>query len=292
LEASTGTDNNRPVLQVFRPPPDAARWVEGAVIVRLGPAAGPSRFPAMPHAMLTMRLVHAGAGSVAAPTLCGPITFHTLSTRPVAYPHAGDITALGLLVRPAAAACLLGHAGGAVANQVLAWDLLAGPNEAARLEDEVDGARTDIDRLRLLMASFRRALARATRMHDIGLARLCDAVGLLGAQAGDQLGLGRRQLERRCQAVLGIAPKQFQRLVRFQQALSIAVAAGPARMAEAALDAGFYDQSHLARDARQLAGAPMGALLSAARPDSAWWSLATRRSINGAAGLPAGPLRS
>jgi AraC-like DNA-binding protein len=280
------------MLQVFRPPRDAARWVDGAVIVRLGAAAGPSRFPAMAHAMLTMRQVHAGAGSAAAPTLCGPITFHTLSTRPVAYPHAGKITALGLLVRPAAAACLLGHAGGAVANQVLAWNLLAGPNEAARLEDEVDGARTDIDRLRLLMASFRRALARATRMHDIGLARLCDAVGLLGAQAGDQLGLGRRQLERRCQAVLGIAPKQFQRLVRFQQALSIAVAAGPARMAEAALDAGFYDQSHLARDARQLAGAPMGALLSAARPDSAWWSLATRRSIHGAAGLPAGPLRS
>jgi AraC-like DNA-binding protein len=282
------------MLQVLRPPPDAARWVEGAVVVRLGAAAGPSRFPAMPHAMLTMRLVHADAGSaVAAPTLCGPITFHTLSTQPVAYPHAGDITALGLLVRPAAAACLLGHAGGAVVNQVLAWDLLAGSSEAARLEHEVDAARTDIDRLRLLMASFRRALVSASRGRgDAGLAHLCDAVGLLGAQAGDQLGLGRRQLERRCQAVLGIAPKQFQRLVRFQQALSIAVAARPARMAEAALDAGFYDQSHLARDARQLAGAPMGALLSAARPDSAWWSLATRRSINGAAGLPAGPHRS
>ena len=281
------------MLQVFRPPPDAAHWVEGAVVVRLGAAAGLSRFPAMPHAMLTMRLVHTGAGSaVAVPTLSGPITFHTLSTQPVAYPHAGEITALGLLVRPAAAACLLGHAGGAVANQVLAWHLLAGSSEAARLEQEVDAARTDIARLRLLMASLRRALVAASRGHEAGLARLCDAVGLLGAQAGDPLGLGRRQLERRCQAVLGIAPKQFQRLVRFHRALSTAVATGTARLAEAALDAGFYDQSHLARDARQLAGAPMGALLSAARPDSAWWSLATRRSINGAAGLPAEPHRS
>jgi AraC-like DNA-binding protein len=280
------------MLQVFRPPADAAHWVEGAVVVRLGAAAGPSRFPAMPHAMLTMRLVHAGAGSaVAVPTLSGPATFHTLSTQPVAYPHAGEITALGLLVRPAAAACLLGHAGGAVVNQVLAWHLLAGSSEAARLEQEVDAARTDIARLRLLMASLRRALVAASRGHEAGLARLCDAVGLLGAQAGDPLGLGRRQLERRCLAVLGVAPKQFQRLVRFHRALSTAVAAGTARMAEAALDAGFYDQSHLARDARQLAGAPMGALLSAARPDSAWWSLATRRSINGAAGLPAGPHR-
>ena len=273
------------MLQVYRPPPDAAHWVEGAVVVRLAAGAGPSRFPAMPHAMLTMRLAH--AGPTAATALCGPATFHTLSTEPVAYPHAGEITALGLLVRPAAAACLLGHAGGAVANQVLAWHLLAGTREAERLAHEVDAARTDIERLQCLLASCRRALAAASRGRDAGLARLCEAVGLLGAQADEQLGLGRRQLERRCRAVLGIAPKQFQRLVRFQQALSTAVAAGPARMAEAALDAGFCDQSHLGRDARRLAGAPMGRLLAAARPDSAWWSLATRRSLGGAGELQA-----
>jgi AraC-like DNA-binding protein len=269
------------MLQVFRPPPDAAPWIDGAVVVRLRAGAAASRFPAMPHAMLTMRLVHAADLSGAAQALSGPVTFHTLSTQPVAYPHAGEITALGLLIRPAAAACLLGHAGGAVADQVLDWGLLAGANEATRLMEEVDGARTDIERLQLLLASFRRALSAASPERGVSLAGLCDAVGLLGAQAGDQLGLGRRQLERRCQAVLGVAPKQFQRLARFHHALSAAVATGTARMAHTALDAGFYDQSHLARDARRLAGAPMSALLSAARPHSAWWSLATRRSLNG-----------
>lgn len=280
------------MLQVFRPPPDAAPWIDGLVVVRLRADAAASRFPAMPHAMLTMRLVHGADQSVAAKALSGPATFHTLSTQPVAYPHAGEITALGLLIRPAAAACLLGHAGGAVADQVLDWGLLAGANEAARLLDDVDGARTDIERLQFLLASFRRALAAASPERGVALAGLCDAVGLLGAQAGDRLGLGRRQLERRCQAVLGVAPKQFQRLARFHQALSTAVATGTARGAQAALDAGFYDQSHLARDARHLAGAPMSALLSAARPHSAWWPLATRRLLNGAGQLHAGELAS
>ena len=269
------------MLQVFRPPPDAARWIEAAVVIRLGSALGVSHFPAMPHAMLTMRLVSVARHSAARGVLCRPITFHTLSTEPAAYTHAGEITAMGLLVRPAAAACLLGHATGAVVNQVLAWETLAGGHEAIRAEDEVDGSHTDIGRLQALMASFRRTMAAVSHGRDAGYARLCNAIGLHGARAGEQLGLGRRQLERHSQAVLGVAPKQFQRLTRFHGALSMAVADGASRMAELAVEAGFYDQSHLARDARELGGASMGHLLSAARPDSTWWPLASRRSLNG-----------
>jgi hypothetical protein len=140
--------------------------------------------------MLTMRPVQqAGAAAV----LCPPITFHTLATEPAVYRHAGDVTALGLLVRPAAAACLLGQAGAAFTNRVLTWNTLAGAAEAERLEDAVDRSGNDI--------------------------------------------------------------------------------------------AGFYDQSHLARDLRQLAGAPLGELISAARPDSPWWPLATRRSMHRPGGL-------
>ena len=276
------------MLQVFRPPPEMARWIEGAVVIRLNSFAQPSRFPALPHAMLTMRLVHGAAPSIAAKVLCPPVTFHTLSTEPVVHAHAGELTALGLLVRPAAAACLLGHASGAVANQVLAWSIVAGADEAARLEDEVDGASTDLERLAALVASFGRTMAAVARGRDLRYARLCDAVGRDGAQAGEQLGLGRRQLERHCLSILGVAPKQFQRLVRFHKALSVAVTTGAPRLAEVALDTGFHDQSHLARDTRELAGSTMRRLLSAARPDAAWWSLATRRALDqpGARSLP------
>jgi len=59
-----------------------------------------------------------------------------------------------------------------------------------------------------------------------------------------------------------------------------------------ALDAGFYDQSHLARDARTLAGAPLGKLVAQARPDSAWWPLATRATRASRSGRSHGTLTS
>ena len=264
------------MLQVFRAPADLSPWIDGAVVIRLGPGPGVSRFPALPQAMLTMRLAGAAAGSSHALTLFPPITFHTLSTEPIAHPHVGPLTAMGLLVRPEAAACLLGDACGAIVNQVLPWAVVAGPAEAGRLEDAVGRAGTDADRLCALMASLRRALQPVARGRDQGYARLCTAVGAQGALAGEQLGLGRRQVERRCLAVLGVSPKQFQRMVRFRRALAMAVTGDAAGLAAVALDNGFYDQSHLAREARALAGAPLGQLVSAARADSPWWPLATR----------------
>lgn len=264
------------MLQVLPAPADLAHWIEGAVIIRLGPAPGVSRFPALPHAMLTMRLAAPAGRPDAAGVLCPPVTFHTLSTVPVAHAHAGGLTALGLLVRPQAAACLLGAAGGAVVDAVLPWAVLAGAAEAERLEDAVHRAGADVDRVHALVASFRRAMQAVARGRDVAYARLCAAVGGQGAQAADALGLGCRQLERRCRAVLGVTPKQFQQLVRFRRALAAALAGGPLPLAAVAHDAGFYDQSHLARDARRLAGAPLATLVSLARPGSAWWPLATR----------------
>jgi AraC-like DNA-binding protein len=284
-------------LHVLPAPAELSHWIDGAVIIRLGSAPGISRFPALPHAMLTMRLVRPARHTEAGAALCAPVTFHTLSTDPVTHSHGPDITALGLLVRPEAAACLLGATTGAVVNQVLPWATLAGAFEAERLDDEIHRASHDITRVHALMHSFGRTMATVSRQRDQAYARLCAAVGCDGALAGDTLGLGRRQLERRCQAVLGLAPKSFQRLVRFHRALGLAMASGSpgpsaptslsgrSSLTAVALDTGFYDQSHLARDARRLAGAPIGTLIAQARPDTAWWPLAARtRAARGLSG--------
>lgn len=267
------------MLQVLSAPADLAHWIEAAVVIRLGPAPGESRFPALPHAMLTMRLAKPAGQPAATELLCPPVTFHTLSTVPVAHAHAGGLTALGLLVRPQAAACLLGAASGAVVDAVLPWAVLAGAAEAARLEEAVHRADSDVTRVQALEGSFRRAMQAVACGRDVAYARLCAAVGGQGALAADALALGRRQLERRCRAVLGVTPKQFQQLVRFRRALTVALAGGPPRLAAVAHDAGFYDQSHLARDARRLAGAPLTTLVSQAQPGSAWWPLATRAAV-------------
>ena len=104
-------------------------------------------------------------------------------------------------------------------------------------------------------------LARQARGDDLAQAqRLCTQVGRLGAQAGDGLAWA-ALMERRRQALIRMTPRTFQRLVRLNAALSLALhdpggfsGAGAAL----ALEAGYCDQSHLGRDRRRLAGAPLG----------------------------------
>ena len=50
--------------------------------------------------------------------------------------------------------------------------------------------------------------------------------------------------------------------------------------ADAALRAGYYDQSHLARDTRLLTGATLRELLRQAHADGAWWPLGTPRLLD------------
>ncbi|MFC5186301.1 DUF6597 domain-containing transcriptional factor [Actinomadura harenae] len=75
----------------------------------------------------------------------------------------------------------------------------------------------------------------------------------------DAVGLGERQLRRRALVAFGYGPKVLQRVLRFQRVLRAAGAGVPA--AEAAADAGYADQAHMAHEVRDLAGVPLGVLL-------------------------------
>lgn len=74
------------------------------------------------------------------------------------------------------------------------------------------------------------------------------------AELAARLGVSRRRLERSFARHLGIRPKLFARIVRLQSALATIEAAERGRAAEWALDAGYFDEAHLARDFRALAG--------------------------------------
>lgn len=207
-------------------------------------------------------------------------TFHTLSTAPTRFLHEGAVQAVGLLVRPEAGACLLGASTGALIDQVLPWAALVGEAEAARLEDEARSARGQAQQVQALLGSFRRALqcdVHAARRPALAL--LCEAVANAGAGAAAGLGIGERQLERRFLAGLGLSPKRFHRLARLHRTLGAALG-GETLGAALALDAGYCDQSHLARELRLLAGAPLRQLLAEAHPDSPRWTLASGRQLH------------
>ena len=80
----------------------------------------------------------------------------------------------------------------------------------------------------------------------------------------DAAGLSERQLRRRVEAAVGYSPRTLARVLRFQQFLDTARAAGPGGrdLAGLAATAGYADQAHLTRETRRLAGLPPAALLA------------------------------
>lgn len=262
-------------MQLCLPLADLRGAVECAIVVERA-AGSLSRFPAMPRAMLTVAPAPGGVPAV---------SFHAMSTRASRHAHAQPMRAQGLVLLPDAAARLLGMSTGALVDAALPWAAIAGPTEAARLDDALHAARSDPARLQALQASLARVLARGSertqRARAESLRRLCGVVGRDGARATDELGLGERQLERRCRAQLGLTPKQLQRITRLHGMLSVALRHQRLPDADAALAAGYYDQPHLMRDARLLTGAPLRELLQQAHGDGAWWPLGVQRLLAG-----------
>ncbi|MET0344144.1 MAG: helix-turn-helix domain-containing protein [Polyangiales bacterium] len=92
--------------------------------------------------------------------------------------------------------------------------------------------------------------------------RFVHAAEALPSVAGlaDALGASARQLRRGFLDVVGVGPKQYLRVVRFQRALRAARRAPDASLATIARAMGYADQAHLNADFRALAGATPGAL--------------------------------
>jgi len=76
-------------------------------------------------------------------------------------------------------------------------------------------------------------------------------LGTLDA-AAESLGLSTRQLRRVFESNVGLGPKSFQRVRRFQRFLRRAE--GGTALAAAAADAGYSDQAHMSRDVHGLSG--------------------------------------
>jgi AraC-like DNA-binding protein len=112
------------------------------------------------------------------------------------------------------------------------------------LVDHVDRARIDA-RVRHVVETIRRHRGRV-RVNDLAA----------------RVGLTRRHLERRFNAVVGLSPKRLARIERFQHALRLLE--DPESSENGACTAamsGYADQAHFAREFRELAGCPPGAHL-------------------------------
>ncbi|MET0344582.1 MAG: helix-turn-helix domain-containing protein [Polyangiales bacterium] len=127
---------------------------------------------------------------------------------------------------------------------------------ARRLRDRLSAARG----VRAATCLLEEAITETPRTQAVDplvrrvVARLSADPSWPAARLAAELGVGERQLLRRCDAAFGYGPKLLARILRFQRALAALRAQPRGELAALATAHGYADQAHLAHDVRLLAG--------------------------------------
>ncbi|MGH3697384.1 MAG: helix-turn-helix domain-containing protein [Pseudonocardiaceae bacterium] len=180
-----------------------------------------------------------------------------LHASPALISHDGHQHGIQLGLTPLGARVLLGLPAGELAGTVVDLDTLLG-SAAGELVERLRSARTWTDRF-LELDSL---LARIARQRDgpapeLGWAwrRLTTSHGRIEvATLAQEVGWSRRHLSARFRREFGLPPKVAGRVMRFEIAHRLLRAPHRPGLAEVAARAGFYDQAHLHREWRELAG--------------------------------------
>jgi AraC-like DNA-binding protein len=148
--------------------------------------------------------------------------------------------------------------------------------DAANGDDDVAGERCVRAIDRILM----RHLARATPLDPLVVAagRLLLREPQPIADVARRIGVSPRHLTRTFRHAVGLTPKMFARISRFQRVAAVLDDESGDVLAGVALDCGYYDQSHLVRDVRAFAGGTPVALRAALDGELAEYFLRARRA--------------
>jgi hypothetical protein len=179
-------------------------------------------------------------------------------TRPFHLRASERVRTFGVRFRPGGPGALLPMPLHLLTDREEALDGLLGASGTA-LSRRVRSADSDEERVAAVATELRRGrrISVPPPLHA-ALDAISRRRGALRAGELRGLGLCDRQLRRMFRDAVGIGPKALCRIVRLRAAFA-AHQAGVA-WAEAALEAGFCDQAHLARESRALLGAPPTAL--------------------------------
>lgn len=132
--------------------------------------------------------------------------------------------------------------------------------EIGKLEEELHEAIEFQDKVILVEAFLVALLKKKTNFYHEK--RMVDSIGLISRKRGivevDTLALraclSRKQYERMFQECVGTSPKQFMRVVRFQHSLHFRRMNSQLRLTDLAYECGFFDQSHMINEYRDLSG--------------------------------------
>jgi AraC-like DNA-binding protein len=177
--------------------------------------------------------------------------FVGVMTRPRLVPLSAGTSLLGIRFHPG------------MAGACLACDVPAQNDRTVPIQSVCGPAADDLVRLVGRQSSLERRIAaiedRLSSLPTITRVQraIAELVGRKGQFTIDDFAgladISQRQLRRTCRQQSGLAPKQLARILRFRHAIG-RLRQGENDMVKLALDCGYYDQAHMIRDFRTLAG--------------------------------------
>ena len=185
-----------------------------------------------------------------------------LHSVPALITHAGAQSGIQVALRPLGARALLGLPAGELAALDLPAEAVLG-GVCAELREKLRSAAGWPERFAVLDEILLRRAADADVAPEVSwawheLLREGGATRVSDLAAGT--GWSERHLTSRFRAEIGLAPKAAARVVRFDRARKLLVrkltAGDDYLLADLAADCGYFDQAHLAREFRALAGCP------------------------------------
>jgi AraC-like DNA-binding protein len=170
-------------------------------------------------------------------------------------------------LHPGTSKAVLGVAADAIAGQVIELDDLWGRAATQRLLDQLATTRVTSEAAEVLESAIAaRAVTSGSNRLVLEAAERLTSAGV-NIVATD-LGVSERHLRRVFREAVGVSPKEFARLVRFNRALRAAHEDDGESWASIAAAAGYYDQAHLIGEFHSISGVTPRALLSELRAGS------------------------
>jgi AraC-like DNA-binding protein len=164
--------------------------------------------------------------------------------------------AIGVHFRPGGAFPFFGVPAGELHNVRVSLDALWGSNAALMVEQVLAGSSPDakFDVLERLLLGAARTLTRH-RAVDFALRKL-SAPLLRGSitEVADTVGMSQRRFLERFRGQVGMAPKLYARVQRFQAVVVGVQTLREVNWADIAAGCGYYDQAHFIHDFRAFAG--------------------------------------
>ncbi len=174
------------------------------------------------------------------------------------------VVAVGARLQPAALAEVASCSGRELYGRPVALDELWGKRGLAleRRLRTMGGATTalqllaqELTALRRRHATSRKSMDRGQQLADYAATWIQRTQGRGSIQQlGRHLGYSRRHVERLFRDHLGVTPKRFARLQRFQALQRAALATSRHDWQSLAIDAGYSDQPHMIRELRKFSG--------------------------------------